>query len=59
MTPSTPGLAAARVLANTQEATLLPKALGLPRRPSRMSRFRRRQGLGSFASRSRNSDACC
>lgn len=52
-------LAAARVLANTQEAALLPKALGLPRRPSRMSRFRRRQGLGSSASRSRNSGACC
>ncbi|SEN23943.1 transposase, IS4 family [Stigmatella aurantiaca] len=52
-------LAAARVLANTQEAILLPKALGLRRRPSRMSRFRRRQGLDSFASRSRNSGACC
>lgn len=52
-------LAAARVLASSQEAALLPKALGLPRRASRMSRFRRRQGLGSSASRSRNSGACC
>jgi SRSO17 transposase len=52
-------LAAARVLANTQEVALLPKALGLPRRSSRMSRFLRRQGLASSASRSRNSGACC
>jgi SRSO17 transposase len=52
-------LAASRVLANNEEAALLPKVLGLTRRPRRMLRFRRRQGLDSFASPSRNSGACC
>jgi SRSO17 transposase len=50
-------LAAARVLAHGQEQPLRPKVLALPCRCNRMLRFRRRQGLGSFVSRSKNSDA--
>jgi SRSO17 transposase len=52
-------LAAARVLANNEEAALLPKALHLPPRRCRMLRFRRRQGLSSSDFPSRNSGACC
>lgn len=53
-------LAASRVLANNEEeAALLPKALGPTRRPRRMLRFRRRQGLASSASPSRKSGGCC
>jgi hypothetical protein len=42
-------LAAARSLANTEEQLSPPKALGLPHRRSRMTEFRRRQGLLSVS----------
>lgn len=49
-------LAASRAIAHEQEERLRPKVLALPRR-DRMLQFRRRQGLVSSASRSKNFDA--